>query len=178
LKTKAEGRADVMTPAATEVSRLIAAPCDKIYRAFVDKDAVATWLPPGEMKGVVHLFEACQGGTIRMSLVYPDNDPAPHGKTTAKADTFHGRFVRLVPGKLVVWATQFESTDPSFAGEMLVSTTLESATPPAGRAEGQAPDKVTRVTIRCEDIPRGVSLADNEAGCRSSLEKLAAFVER
>ena len=101
-------------------------------RAFVDKDAVATWLPPGDMKGVVHIFEACQGGAIRMSLVYPEADAAARGKTTARADTFHGRFVRLIPGKLVVWATQFESTDPRFAGEMTVSTTIESA----GRDDG------------------------------------------
>ena len=166
------------TSATTEVSRSIAAPRDKIYRAFVDKDAVATWLPPGEMKGVVHLFEACQGGAIRMSLVYPEDDAAARGKTTAKADTFHGRFVRLIPGKLVVWATQFESTDPSFAGEMVVSTTLESESQQEDKEQGFGKAQATRVTIRCEDIPRGISPADNEAGCRSSLQKLAAFVER
>jgi len=107
-----------------------------------------------------------------MSLVYPENDKAARGKTNARCDTFHGRFVRLVPGKLVVWATQFESTDPSFAGEMVVSTTIES------EDQGTGQERKSRVTIRCEDIPRGISPEDNEAGCRSSLDKLAAFVER
>jgi hypothetical protein len=57
-----------------------------------------------------------------------------------------------------------ESADPSFAGELIVSTTLE----PAGSG--------TKVTMLCENIPAGVRPEDNEAGCRSTLEKLAAFL--
>jgi uncharacterized protein YndB with AHSA1/START domain len=72
----------------------------------------------------------------------------------------------LIPCERIVWAVEFESADPSFAGEMTVSTTLAAA------------GSGTKVTIVCENIPRGVRLEDNEAGCRSTLEKLATFLAR
>lgn len=100
-----------------------------------------------------------------MSLLYPEGDRSSRGKTSEGTDTFRGRFVKLIPYEQIVWVTEFESADPSFAGEMIVSTTLA----PAGGG--------TKVTIRCENIPRGIRPADNEAGCRSTLEKLASFLE-
>ena len=63
-----------------------------------------------------------------------------------------------------MWATEFESADPSFSGEMLVTWMLE----PAGSR--------TQVTVLCENIPPGIRPEDNEAGCRSTLEKLAAHL--
>jgi uncharacterized protein YndB with AHSA1/START domain len=149
----------------TAVSRLINAPCPAVYRAFLDPQAVATWLPPDSMTGIVHVLEPREGGAFRMSLIYPP-DEAGHGKSAADTDTFAARFVALVPDESVVWAVTFESTDPAFAGEMTVRTTLE----PAGDG--------TRITMLCENIPSGIRPQDNEAGCRSTLDKLAAFVER
>jgi len=70
----------------------------------------------------------------------------------------------LMPNERIVWAVEFESADSAFAGEMIVTTTLA---PAAGGTE---------VTIRCDNIPAGVRLEDNEAGCRSSLEKLVSFL--
>jgi uncharacterized protein YndB with AHSA1/START domain len=131
----------------------------------MDPDALAAWLPPGSMKGVVHAFDAREGGTFRMSLVYPEGERSTRGRTSESTDTFGGRFAKLIPYEQIVWAIEFESADPSFAGEMIMSTTLA----PAGNG--------TKVTILCESIPRGVRAEDNEAGCRSSLEKLASFVE-
>jgi uncharacterized protein YndB with AHSA1/START domain len=151
-------------PTSTVVSRVISAPPEAVYRAFLDPDAVAAWLPPGSMRGVVHGFEGREGGAFSMSLVYPDDDPSARGKTTDSTDTFRGQFAKLVPNELVVWAVEFESADPSFAGEMIVRTTLA----PAGGG--------TEVTILCENIPPGIRPADNEAGSRSTLEKLAAFL--
>jgi uncharacterized protein YndB with AHSA1/START domain len=152
-------------PRSTTVSRVINAPPEAVYRAYLDQDAVAIWLPPGAMKGVVHAFDGRERGAFSMSLVYPEDDTSARGKTSERTDTFQGRFVTLIPNRQVVWAVQFESTDPSFAGEMFVRTLLV----PAGSG--------TEVTITCENIPRGVRLEDNEAGCRSTLDKLAAFLE-
>jgi uncharacterized protein YndB with AHSA1/START domain len=152
-------------PSHTVVSRVVNASRGAVYRAFLDRDAVATWLPPGSMTGVVHAFDARAGGAFSMSLVYPAGEGA-RGKTSQRTDTFRGRFVELIADERIVWATQFDSADPSFAGEMTVRWTLA----PAGNG--------TEVTVHCENIPSGIRPQDNEAGCRATLEKLAAFLER
>lgn len=151
--------------ASTVVSRIIAAPREAVYRAFLDPDALAAWLPPESMKGVVHAFEAREGGRFSMSLLYPEGDTSGRGKTSEGTDTFQGRFVTLVPRERIVWAVTFQSGDPSFAGEMIVTTTLADA------------GSGTRVTLRCDNIPRGIRPQDNEDGSRASLEKLAALLE-
>jgi uncharacterized protein YndB with AHSA1/START domain len=99
-----------------------------------------------------------------MTLVYPDDDPSARGKTSDSTDTFRGRFARLVPNEQIVWAVEFNAADPSFAGEMTVTTTLA----PTGNG--------TTVTIRCDNIPPGIRPQDNEEGTRSTLEKLAAYL--
>lgn len=151
-------------PTSTVVSRVVNAPREAVYRAFLDQDALVAWLPPGSMTGVVHAFDAREGGAFSMSLIYPEGDRSARGKTTDTTDTFRGRFVKLIPGERIVWAVEFDSAAPSFAGEMIVSTTLA----PAGSG--------TKVTMLCENIPPGIRREDNEAGCRSTLEKLAAFL--
>jgi uncharacterized protein YndB with AHSA1/START domain len=150
----------------TVVSQVINAPPDAVYRAFLDQDALAAWLPPGSMKGVVHEFDGREGGTFSVSLIYPENEASGRGKTSENTDTFQARFVKLIPDERIVWAVEFESADPSFAGEMTVTTILS----PAGNG--------TKVTILCENIPSGIKPEDNGAGCRSTLEKLASFLER
>jgi uncharacterized protein YndB with AHSA1/START domain len=150
----------------TVVSRVIAAPPETVYRAFLDRDAVVTWLPPGTMTGVIHTFEPREGGAFRISLLYPEDDTAARGKSSARADTFHGRIVTLIPNEKIVWATEFESADPSLAGEMIIRWTLE----PAGGG--------TRVTARFENVPPGLRLDDNEEGSRLTLDQLARFLER
>jgi uncharacterized protein YndB with AHSA1/START domain len=116
------------------------------------------------MTGVVHAFDAREGGAFNMSLVYPESGGPARGKTSESTDTFRGRFVKLIPNKQIAWAVEFESADPSFAGEMTVTTTLARA------------GSGTKVTILCENIPRGVRPEDNALGCRSTLEKLAFFL--
>jgi len=112
----------------------------------------------------MHAFDGREGGAFRMSLVYPEGERSARGKTSEDTDTFRGRFVKLIPNELVVWVTEFESEDPAFAGEMTVRWMLASA--------GSGTD----VTVLCENVPRGIRPEDNEAGCRSTLEKLAAFL--
>jgi uncharacterized protein YndB with AHSA1/START domain len=149
----------------TQVSRVIKAPRKTVYEAFLDPDALASWLAPGTMKGHVHLFEPHEGGTFRMSLTYQDLTESPGGKSSEDTDTFQGTFAELVPNEKIVWITEFESQDPDFAGEMRLIWHFADV------------DGGTEVTVLCENIPRGIRPEDNEEGSRSSLQKLAALVE-
>lgn len=153
----------------TRVSETIKAPRDVVYGAFLEPDEVSSWLPPEGMRGHIHTFEPREGGKFQMSLTYVDRLDTPRGKTSEDTDTFEGRFVELVPGEKIVWAVEFQSDQPDFAGEMTITWDLEDATRGAGETE---------VTVLCEDIPRGIRLEDNELGSKSSLQKLAAFLER
>jgi len=100
-----------------------------------------------------------------MSLIYQDPEHSSNGKTSAARDTIRGKFVKLVPCERIVWSVVFESEDPAFAGEMTITWTMADVG--AG----------TEVGVLCEDIPAGVRPEDNETGSRSSLQKLAAFIE-
>jgi uncharacterized protein YndB with AHSA1/START domain len=147
---------------------VINAPRRAVYQAFLDADAVASWLAPDNMRGKVHTFEAWEGGQIRMSLTYQNVEETPDGKggkSSSDTDTFQGKFIELIPDEKIVWLTEFESSDPAFAGEMKLTWSFVDA-------EGG-----TRVTVLCENIPEGIRPEDNEAGSQSSLEKLALFLE-
>jgi uncharacterized protein YndB with AHSA1/START domain len=150
----------------TRVSQVIKAPREVVYRAFLEPDAVASWLPPNGMRGHIHTFEPHAGGKFRMSLTYLDQLDSSRGKTSEDTDTFEGRFVELLPYERIVWAVEFESDQSDFTGEMKVTWQLADT------------DGGTEVTSLCEDIPKGIRLEDNERGSRSSLQKLAAFIER
>lgn len=152
--------------ASTRVSRHVNARRRDLYKAFVDPEMVASWLPPGTMQCVVHEFEPRVRGRLRMSLTYANATDGPGGKTTADTDTFDGRFVELVPDKRIVWLVKFESEQPGMSGEMLVSWELADA------------DEGTDVTVTCDEIPEGIRPMDNEAGSVASLAKLAQLVER
>src|SRR5438552_18194815 len=79
----------------TRISRHVNAPRAIVYRALLDVRAVATWMVPAGMTSYVHAFDPREGGSFRISLTY--DAPTAAGKTTAQTDTFHGRFVKLVP---------------------------------------------------------------------------------
>ena len=147
----------------TRVSRHVNAPRASGYRALLDARAVATWMVPDGMTSHVHAFEAREGGSFRISLTY--DAPKAIGKTSAHTDTFHGRFLKLVPDTQVVEVVEFETADPALQGEMTITITLVDA------AGG------TDLVAVHDGLPRGLSVADNETGWRSSLAKLAALVE-
>ena len=149
----------------TRISRRINAPRGLVYRALLDVRAVATWRVPDGMSCRVHAYDPREGGGFRISLTY--DSPTTTGKTSAHTDTYHGRFVTLVPNELVVEAVEFETTDPALRGEMTITTTLADTEDGAG----------TELAAVHDRLPPGLSRADNEAGWRSSLAKLAAFVE-
>jgi uncharacterized protein YndB with AHSA1/START domain len=147
----------------TQVSQVIKAPRERVYRACIDPEAVATWRVPDNMTARVHAFDAREGGGFRMSLTYQDAANSP-GKSSEDTDTFEGRFVELVPGVRIVELIRFESQDASFAGDMKITTSLTDV----GDATG--------ITILCENIPPGIRPKDNETGTRQALLRLAALL--
>jgi len=100
-----------------------------------------------------------------MSLFYPPTEKEFRGKTSDREDSVTARFVELEPPTRIVEAIIFNAPDPAFSGEMTMVVTFEAV-------EGG-----TEVTVLCKDIPPGIRPEDNDAGCRSSLEKLARHVE-
>ena len=144
--------------------RQIAAPRAKVYAALIDGHAVQQWMVPDGMSSEVHHFDAREGGTFRISLSY--ESAAGVGKTSARTDTHHGRFVELVPNERVVQTTEFETQDPALRGEMTLTFELRDA---AGGTELRAVQ---------EGVPSVVPVADNELGWRMALDKLAALVEK
>lgn len=148
----------------TRVSRHVNAPRASVYRALLDADAVAKWKVPDGMTIQVHAFEGRVGGTFRVSLKY--DVATAIGKTTAHSDTYHGRFVKLVPNEQVVDVIEFETTDPALRGEMTTTITLTDAE-----------DGGTELLAAHDGLPPGVSPTDNETGWRLALAKLAALVE-
>jgi uncharacterized protein YndB with AHSA1/START domain len=147
----------------TRIRQHVNAPRAAVYRALLDARSVATWKVPTGMTSHVHAFDAREGGAFRVSLTY--DAPTGAGKTTAHTDTYHGRFVKLVPDEQVVEAVEFETDDPALRGEMTITIALVDA------------DGGTDVVAVHEGLPPGVAPADNELGWRLSLAKLAALVE-
>ena len=147
----------------TRMSRHVRAQRSVVYRALIDGAAVARWMVPDGMRSQVHEFDGRVGGRFRISLTY--DSPAALGKTSAHTDTHHGRFVRLVPDELVVQAVEFETADPALQGEMTITIALVDA------AGG------TDIIAVHDGVPPGVPPADNEAGWRSSLDRLARLLE-
>jgi uncharacterized protein YndB with AHSA1/START domain len=147
----------------TRTSRHVNAPREDVYHALLDARAVAAWMVPIGMTSRVHVFDAREGGRFRISLTY--DEPTGTGKTTAHTDIYHGRFVNLVPHEQVVEAMEFETADATMRGEMMVTITLTDA------------DGGTDVLAVHDNLPPGISPADNETGWRMALDKLATFVE-
>jgi uncharacterized protein YndB with AHSA1/START domain len=146
-------------------SREIAVPPDRVYAALVDPEALVTWLPPDGMSGRFERFDARPGGSYRLVLTYADTSSA-RGKATADSDIVDVRFIDLVPSVRLVQAVDFVSDDPANAGTMTLTWELTAVG--AG----------TRVDIRADDVPVGISAEDHAAGLASSLANLAAHLER
>jgi uncharacterized protein YndB with AHSA1/START domain len=146
-------------------SRVIGAPPERVYAALVDPDALTVWLPPDGLSGRFERFDARPGGSYRLVLTYADASTAP-GKATADSDIVEARFVDLVPGVRLVQAVEFVSDDPANAGTMTMTWELSPV------------DDGTRVDIRADDVPAGISPEDHASGLASSLANLATYLER
>ena len=117
------------------------------------------------MIGRFERFDARPGGSYRLVLTYADASTG-QGKTTADSDVVEARFIDVVPGVRVVQAVSFVADDPDLAGTMTMTwevTALEDG---------------TRVDIRADQVPVGISAEDHAAGLASSLANLAAYVQR
>lgn len=93
--------------------RVFRAPAERLYRAFLDPDAMAKWLPPHGFTGRVHHLDARVGGSYRMSFT---------NLTTGHSHAFGGEYLELVPNERLVYTDRFE--DPNLPGEMRTSVTL------------------------------------------------------
>jgi uncharacterized protein YndB with AHSA1/START domain len=148
----------------TRTTQRLKAPPARVYRAILDPEAVAEWMVPPGMRSEVHAFDAREGGTFRISLTYDSESRA--GKTTGRTDTFHGRFIELVPPERVVQVVEFETEDPALRGEMTVRYDLVGAG-----------DGTTYLAAEHENLPPGLSPDDNALGWRLTLAQLAKLVE-
>jgi uncharacterized protein YndB with AHSA1/START domain len=144
------------------VARHVRAPRSRVYQALLDATAIAKWRVPDGMRATVHEFDAREGGVFRVSLTY--DAVTGVGKSTGRSDTYRGHFAKLVPNEQVVEVLQFETDDPALATTMTLTTTLADA------------DEGTRVIVQHTGIPDSIPAADNEAGTRMALAKLAALV--
>lgn len=146
-------------------SRVIKASPQTIFQAFVDPKALVSWLPPKGMKGHISDFDARDGGAYRMSLTYVETEHSIQGKTSEHTDVVKGRFLMFVPNKKIVQSVEFESDDPVYAGEMIMTWTFTVV------SDG------TEVFINCKNVPEGIQKEDHEIGMRDTLENLAVYTE-
>lgn len=151
-------------PRTDTASRVIAAPPERIFAAFVDPEALATWLPPEGMTGRFEQFDPRPGGTYRLVLTYDDASASP-GKATVDSDIVDARFVDLIPGERAVQAIDFVSDDPSYSGTMTMTWQITPV------------EEGTRVEFIATDVPDGISAEAHVAGLASSLENLAGYLE-
>lgn len=103
-----------MTTNTISLHRVMRATPDRIYRAFIDPDAMAKWLPPHGFTGKVHAMEAKVGGSYKMSFT---------NFTTGTKHTFGGTYLELVPGERIRYTDRFES--PDLPGEMTTTVTMK-----------------------------------------------------
>ncbi|MFC3058726.1 SRPBCC family protein [Paenirhodobacter populi] len=141
-------------PNTIHLHRVIATRPDKIYRAFLESDAVASWLPPYGYLCTVHELDPRVGGSHRMSF---------RNFTTGKSGGFGGTYLDLVPGERLVYTDRLD--DPNLPGEMRVTVTLKAVS--VG----------TDVTIEQEGVPDAIPPEACYLGWQDSLRKLALLVE-
>jgi uncharacterized protein YndB with AHSA1/START domain len=134
--------------------RVLRAKPERIYRAFLDADAWAKWLPPNGFTGKVHQMDAKVGGTYKMSFT---------NFTTSKSHSFGGRFLELRPHELIRYSDKFD--DPNLPGEMQTTITLKKVS--VG----------TELNITQEGVPAAIPAEACYLGWQESLAQLANLVE-
>jgi len=101
-------------PNTVRLHRILRCPPERVYRAFLDADAMAKWLPPNGFTGKVHHLDAKVGGTFRMSFTNFSN---------GQSHSFGGSYRELVPHERIVHTDKFD--DPNLPGELLVTITFK-----------------------------------------------------
>jgi uncharacterized protein YndB with AHSA1/START domain len=141
-------------PSTVRLHRVLATKPDKVYRAFIEADALAKWLPPDGFACTVHRLDAKVGGTHRMSF---------RNFTTGMSHSFGGEYLQLVPGERLRYTDKFD--DANLPGEMQVTVTLKPVS--VG----------TELTVVQEGIPDAIPVEACYLGWQDSLRNLASLVE-
>ena len=141
-------------PNTVRLHRVLAAKPDKVYRAFIEADAMAKWLPPNGFACTVHRLDAKVGGTHRMSF---------RNFTTGMSHSFGGEYLELVPGERLRYTDKFD--DANLPDEMQVTVTLKPVS--VG----------TELTVVQEGIPDAIPVEACYLGWQDSLRNLASLVE-
>jgi uncharacterized protein YndB with AHSA1/START domain len=143
-----------MPTGTVRLHRVLRAPAERVYRAFLDAEAMAKWLPPGGFTCTVHHMDAKVGGTFRMSFT---------NFTTGTGHAFGGEYLELVPHERIRYTDRFD--DPNLPGEMQVTVALKAVS--CG----------TEIDIVQEGVPAVMPLEMCYLGWQESLAQLAALVE-
>jgi uncharacterized protein YndB with AHSA1/START domain len=143
-----------MSTNTVRLHRVLRAPPERVYRAFLDADAMAKWVPPHGFTGKVHHLDARVGGTFRMSFT---------NFTTGQSHSFGGEYVALVPHEQIRYTDKFD--DPNLPGVMQVTVSLRPVS--CG----------TELNLVQEGIPSVIPLEACYLGWRESLTLLAKLVE-
>ena len=143
-----------MSDRAVRLHRVLRAPPEKVYRAFLEADAMAKWLPPFGFTCQVHHLEARVGGTFRMSF---------RNFSTGNAHSFGGEYMELIPSELIRYSDRFD--DRNLPGAMEVTVRLKPVT--CG----------TDISIVQDGIPEVIPLEMCYLGWQESLKQLANLVE-
>jgi len=141
-------------PNTVRLNRVLVTKPEKVYRAFLEPDALAKWLPPNGFTCTVHHMEPKSGGSFRMSF---------RNFTTGQRHSFGGQYLELVPNERLRYTDKFE--DPNLPGEILVTVTLKSVS--VG----------TEVNIVQEGLPEVLPVEACYLGWQESLLNLAKLVE-
>ena len=143
-----------MSTNSVTLHRVLKATPEKVYRAFTDANAMASWLPPNGYLCVVHNLDAKVGGSYKMSFI---------NFTTGNGHSFGGKFLELKPGEFLKYTDVFD--DPNLPGEMITSVSLKKVS--AG----------TELKVTQEGIPAMIPADMCYLGWQESLEKLKKLVE-
>jgi uncharacterized protein YndB with AHSA1/START domain len=143
-----------MTTGTIRLHRVLRAKPERIYRAFLDADAMAKWLPPYGFTCKVHHMDARVGGTFRMSFT---------NFTSGNGHSFGGEYLELVPSQKICYSDKFD--DANLPGEMKTTVTLTQVS--CG----------TEIAIVQEGIPEAIPLEMCYLGWQESFAQLANLVE-
>jgi uncharacterized protein YndB with AHSA1/START domain len=141
-------------PNTVRLHRVLATKPDKVYRAFIEADAMAKWLPPNGFACTVHHLDARVGNSFRMSF---------RNFTTGKSHSFGGQYLELVPGERLRYTDKFD--DPNLPGEIKVTVALKPVS--CG----------TELNIVQEGLPDAIPVEACYLGWQDSLRNLASLVE-
>ena len=143
-----------MSTSTVRLHRVLRATPEKVYRAFLDRDALAKWLPPNGFTGTVHHIDAKVGGGYKMSFT---------NFTTGHSHSFGGTYRELVPHERIRYTDKFD--DPSLPGEIQTTVSLKKVS--CG----------TEVNIVQEGIPEAIPAEACYLGWQESLALLAQLIE-